>query len=176
MAWPNAVHARAEGPPARRPRAGMAIRVPRRSVECGGATAGGPFTGLRHRCAATRRNIRRHARRKTDCGGDRNGSRRTVTKRLLIVLMNTDPRNVEELGAPFYHAAVAAAMDYQVDVVCTANAGRILCRGVAETMSLTSGNARKVYDRIREGGSGHVRPTSSCSISPKAISSPNATA
>src|SRR5262245_19922749 len=89
MAWPNAVHARAEEPPARRPRAGMAIRVPRRSVECGGATAGGPFTGLRHRCAATRRNIRRHARRKTDCGGERNGSRRTVTKRLLIVLMNT---------------------------------------------------------------------------------------
>lgn len=29
-------------------------------------------------------------------------------RRLLIVLMNTDPRNPEELGAPFYYAAVAA--------------------------------------------------------------------
>jgi hypothetical protein len=34
-----------------------------------------------------------------------------MSRRLLIVLMNTDPRNPEELGAPFYHAAVAAAMD-----------------------------------------------------------------
>ena len=40
---------------------------------------------------------------------------RTVSRRLLIVLMNTDPRNVTELGTPFYHAAVAAAMDYEVD-------------------------------------------------------------
>jgi hypothetical protein len=30
-------------------------------------------------------------------------------RRLLIVLMNTDPRNPEELGAPFYYAAVATA-------------------------------------------------------------------
>ena len=73
-----------------------------------------------------------------------------MTKRLLIVLVNTDPRNVEELGAPFYHAAVAAAMDYQVDVVCTATAGKLLCKGVAETLSVKSGNAKTVYDWIKE--------------------------
>ena len=73
-----------------------------------------------------------------------------MTKRLLIVLMNTDPRNVEELGAPFYHAAVAAAMDYQVDVVCTATAGKLLCKGVAEALLLKSGNAKTVYDWIKE--------------------------
>ncbi|HKA80240.1 MAG TPA: DsrE/DsrF/DrsH-like family protein [Xanthobacteraceae bacterium] len=73
-----------------------------------------------------------------------------MTKRLLIVLMNTDPRNVEELGAPFYHAAVAAAMDYQVDVVCTATAGKLLCKGVAQALSLKSGNAKTVYDWIKE--------------------------
>ena len=33
-----------------------------------------------------------------------------ASTKLLIVLVNTDPRNVEELGAPFYHAAVAAAI------------------------------------------------------------------
>jgi uncharacterized protein len=73
-----------------------------------------------------------------------------VTKRLLIVLMNTDPRNIEELGAPFYHAAVAAAMDYQVDVVCTATAGRLMCKGVAENLSLKPGNPKTVYDWIKE--------------------------
>jgi predicted peroxiredoxin len=35
-----------------------------------------------------------------------------MARKLLIVLVNTDPRHPQELGAPFYHAAVAAAMDY----------------------------------------------------------------
>ena len=57
--------------------------------------------------------------------------------RLLIVLMNTDPRNPEELGAPFYYAAVAAAMDHPVDVLCTATAGKLMLKGVAEAITIT---------------------------------------
>lgn len=71
-------------------------------------------------------------------------------QRLLILLMNTDPRNVEELGAPFYYAAVAAAMDYQVDVLCTAAAGRLLLKGVAETLRVKPGDPKTVLDWIRE--------------------------
>jgi predicted peroxiredoxin len=73
-----------------------------------------------------------------------------VTKRLLIVLMNTDPRNAAELGAPFYHAAVAAAMDYQVDVICTAAAGRLMCKGVPDTLFVKPGHPKTVYDWIKE--------------------------
>jgi uncharacterized protein len=73
-----------------------------------------------------------------------------VTKRLLIVLMNTDPRNVEELGAPFYYAAMAAAMDYEVDVLCTAAAGKLMLKGVAETLSVKPGNPKTVHDWIKE--------------------------
>jgi len=73
-----------------------------------------------------------------------------VTRRLLIVLVNTDPRNPEELGAPFYHAAVAAAMDYQVDVVCTATSGKLMIRGVAETIHVKAGHPMTVYDWIKE--------------------------
>ncbi len=73
-----------------------------------------------------------------------------TTRRLLIVLMNTDPRNVEELGAPFYYAAVAAAMDHQVDVLCTATAGRLMLKGVAENLNIKSGDPKTVYDWIRE--------------------------
>ena len=71
-------------------------------------------------------------------------------ERLLIVLVNTDPRNGEELGAPFYHAAVAAALGYQVDVVCTATAGRLLRRGVAEKLEVKQGSGRSVYSFIQE--------------------------
>ena len=73
-----------------------------------------------------------------------------MTQRLLIVLVNTDPRNVEELGAPFYYAAVAAAMDYEVDVLCTATAGRLMLKGVAEKLCVKPGEPKTVYDWIKE--------------------------
>ena len=73
-----------------------------------------------------------------------------MTRRLLIVLVNTDPRNGEELGAPFYHAAVAAAMDYEVDVVCTASAGKLMTKGFAERLHVKAGDPMTVYDWIRE--------------------------
>jgi predicted peroxiredoxin len=68
----------------------------------------------------------------------------------MIVLVNTDPRNVEELGAPFYYAAVAAAMDYEVDVLCTAAAGNLLIKGVADKLFVKPGDSKSVYDWIRE--------------------------
>ena len=71
-------------------------------------------------------------------------------ERLLIVLVNTDPRNGEELGAPFYHAAVAAALGYQVDVVCTATAGRLLRIGVAEALEVKAGSGKSVLGFIQE--------------------------
>jgi predicted peroxiredoxin len=71
-------------------------------------------------------------------------------ERLLIVLVNTDPRNGEELGAPFFHAAVAAALGYKVDVVCTATAGRLLRIGVAEGLEVKSGTGKTVYGFIQE--------------------------
>jgi predicted peroxiredoxin len=73
-----------------------------------------------------------------------------VAQRLLIILVNTDPRNVEELGAPFYYAAVAAAMDYEVDVLCTATAGKLMFAGVAEKLVIKQGEPRTVYDWIKE--------------------------
>jgi predicted peroxiredoxin len=72
------------------------------------------------------------------------------SRRLLIVLMNTDPRNPEELAAPFYHAAVAAALDYEVDVVCTATAGKLMRRGVADAITIKPGHPKTVHDWIKE--------------------------
>ena len=73
-----------------------------------------------------------------------------MTRKLLIVLVNTDPRNVEELGAPFYYAAIAAAMDYEVDVLCTATAGKLLLKGVAEKLCVKPGDPKTIYDWIKE--------------------------
>ena len=74
----------------------------------------------------------------------------TAVRRLIVVLANTDPRNVEELGAPFYYAAVAAAMDHEVDVLCTATAGKLMLKGVAEKLHVKPGDPKTVYDWIKE--------------------------
>lgn len=78
-------------------------------------------------------------------------------KRLIVILANTDPRNPEELGAPFYHAAVAAALDHEVDIICTATAGRLLKRGVAETLHIKPGSPRSVLDFIRDAHAAGAR-------------------
>ncbi len=74
----------------------------------------------------------------------------TAVRRLIVVLANTDPRNPEELGAPFYYAAVAAAMDHEVDVLCTATAGRLMLKGVAEKLHVKPGDPKTVYDWIKD--------------------------
>ena len=73
-----------------------------------------------------------------------------MPKKLVIVMANTDPRNGEELGAPIFQASVAAAMEYEVDVICTATAGRLMKRGVADKLFVKSGSPKSVYDFIKD--------------------------
>jgi uncharacterized protein len=78
-------------------------------------------------------------------------------KKLIIVLVNTDARNPEELGAPFYHAAVAAAMDYEVDVICAATAGKLMKTGVAAAIEIKPGAGKTAYDWIRDAHANGAR-------------------
>jgi predicted peroxiredoxin len=78
-------------------------------------------------------------------------------KKLVIVMANTDPRNGEELGAPIFQASVAAAMDYEVDVICTATAGRLMKKGVAEKLYVKEGSPKSVYDFIKEAHEAGVK-------------------
>ncbi len=80
-----------------------------------------------------------------------------MARKLLIVMVNTDPRNGEELGAPFFQASVAAAMDYEVEVVCTATSGRLMMKGVAERLHVKEGSPKSVYDFIRDAHEAGVK-------------------
>jgi predicted peroxiredoxin len=73
-----------------------------------------------------------------------------VADKLMIVMVNTDPRNAAELGAPFFQATVAAAMDYEVEVILTARAGELAKKGVAENLFVREGSAKSVYDFIKD--------------------------
>ena len=55
-----------------------------------------------------------------------------MARKLLIIMANTDPRAPAELGAPFFQATVAAAMDYEGEVICTAASGILMKKGEAD--------------------------------------------
>lgn len=73
-----------------------------------------------------------------------------MAKKLIVVMVNSDPGNPEELGTPLVHAAVAAAMDYEVEVICAGAAGELLKKGIAAGLSVKPGATKTVYDFIRE--------------------------
>jgi len=73
-----------------------------------------------------------------------------MADKLMIVMVNTDPRNAAELGAPFFQATVAAAMDYEVEVILTARAGELAVKGVAEKLFVKEGSPKSVYDFIKD--------------------------
>jgi predicted peroxiredoxin len=73
-----------------------------------------------------------------------------MANKLVIVMANTDPRNGEELGAPIFQASVAAAMEYDVEVICTATSGRLMKKGVAESLRVKPGSPKTVYDFIKD--------------------------
>ena len=73
-----------------------------------------------------------------------------MADKLIIVMANTDPNNGEELGAPIFQATVAAAMEYEVDVICTATAGKLMKKGVAEKLVVKQGSPKSVYSFIQD--------------------------
>ncbi len=73
-----------------------------------------------------------------------------MADKLVIIMANTDPANGEELGAPIFQATVAAAMEYEVEVICTATSGKLMKKGVAEKLVVKEGSPKTVYDFIKD--------------------------
>lgn len=69
-----------------------------------------------------------------------------MADKLLIVLMNTDPTKALELAAPLTQASVAAAMEYDVDILLTGPCGELASIGFAEKLPLSDN--KTVYDLI----------------------------
>ncbi|MHB1665077.1 MAG: DsrE/DsrF/DrsH-like family protein [bacterium] len=73
-----------------------------------------------------------------------------MANKLFIMLQNTTPDNPHQLGAPFFQAAAAATMDYEVEMVLTADAGLLMKKGVAENLRVKAGSPKSVYDFIKD--------------------------
>jgi len=73
-----------------------------------------------------------------------------MADKLLIVMVNTDPSSAAELGAPFFQATVAAAMEYDVEVILTGRSGELAVKGVAENLFVQEGSPKSVYEFIKD--------------------------
>jgi len=80
-----------------------------------------------------------------------------MADKLMIVMVNTDPKNGPELGAPFFQATVAAAMEYEVEVILTAGAGALAIKGVAEKLYVKEGSPKSVYEFIKDAKEAGVK-------------------
>jgi uncharacterized protein len=80
-----------------------------------------------------------------------------MADKLMIVMVNTNPRNGPELGAPFFQATVAAAMEYEVEVIMTGAAGKLAIKGVAENLYVKEGSPKSVYDFIKDAHEAGVK-------------------
>ena len=65
-------------------------------------------------------------------------------------MVNTDTKNGPEMGAPFFQATVAAAMEYDVEIILTGAAGKLAAKGVAENLFIQEGTSKSVYDIMQE--------------------------
>lgn len=73
-----------------------------------------------------------------------------MADKLLIIMVNTDPSNPSELGAPFFQATVAAAMEFEVEVILTGRAGELAKKGVAENLFVQEGSTKSVYEFMKD--------------------------
>ncbi|MEZ5900794.1 MAG: DsrE/DsrF/DrsH-like family protein [Hyphomicrobiaceae bacterium] len=80
-----------------------------------------------------------------------------MAKKLIVIMANTDPRNTEELGAPIFQASVAAAMGYEVEVICTASATRLMRKGVASELKQRTDASKSIYDFIKDAHAAGVK-------------------
>jgi len=69
---------------------------------------------------------------------------------LALLLWATDPDAPERCATPFFHAAVAAAMDVEVEIHFASRSVLLLVDGVAARLRTDAGETTSVYDHMRQ--------------------------
>jgi predicted peroxiredoxin len=72
-----------------------------------------------------------------------------MADKLMIVLANADPSRPAELAPPLFQATVAAAMEYEVEIIITGRSAELARRGVAEQLGFTDA-AQTVYGLLQD--------------------------
>ena len=81
----------------------------------------------------------------------------TAQKKLAILLWAATPERPELCASPFYYAAVAAALDCEVEVHFSGAATRLLVDGVPQALFPTDDLSKPIYSFMREAAEMGVR-------------------
>jgi predicted peroxiredoxin len=73
-----------------------------------------------------------------------------MADKLLIVMMNSNPQEAIEVVPPISQAIVAAAMEFDVEMVFTGRSAGLLKKGVAAQIPLAADRTATVHDLIKE--------------------------
>lgn len=79
-----------------------------------------------------------------------------MADKLLVVIANVDTTRPAEILPPLLQATVAAAMEYEVEVLFTGQAGQLAMKGEAEKLLLQEDDSKSVYDHIKQARSAGV--------------------
>jgi hypothetical protein len=80
-----------------------------------------------------------------------------VVKKLAILLWQANPEDPERCAAPFVFAAVAAAMDCEVEIHFASHSVRLLEPGVAETLFPGRDRSKSLYRFMQDAAEQGVR-------------------
>ena len=73
-----------------------------------------------------------------------------MADKLLIIMVNTDPDSPSAVSTPLLQATVAAAMEYEVEVILTGRSGKLAIKGVAKKILLSGVQQKTVYQLIQD--------------------------
>ncbi|UCF74483.1 MAG: peroxiredoxin [Betaproteobacteria bacterium] len=79
-----------------------------------------------------------------------------MAETLMSVMVDTGPKNATELGAPFFQATVATAIEFDVEVILTARVRELAEKGVAEKLYVKEGPPKSAHDFIRDAHEAEV--------------------
>lgn len=73
-----------------------------------------------------------------------------MAEKLVVMILNTDPKNSAEIVEPIYHATIAASMDYHAEIIFAGRAGELAIRKKAEKIPSPRKSDETIYDLIKE--------------------------
>ncbi len=73
-----------------------------------------------------------------------------MADKLLIIMVNTHPESSTAVTAVLSQATVAAAMEYEVEVIFSGRSGQLAIKGVAKKILLSSDTNKTAYALIQE--------------------------
>lgn len=73
-----------------------------------------------------------------------------MCEKVVIMLLNITPERPGTLGAPFFQATVAAAMDMEVEIYFAGPTARLLIRGIAEKFYPGNAGEKSLYSFMQD--------------------------